>query len=189
MFTVTKPNNRYEETKLISTLKNTLPKSFEVYMVQDVKGDYKIYLEDREEVQYGKYSSGLVYVHTIETLNAQFEGELCEPIETPDWVDGRKGFSTILYKGSYCHRPIKDSKEGMHVFDYTIPNPTHSLFKVNWGGANSPSRGFITPPEFEDNLIYLKRAESNGGGRGLTYAIISDEMLLHLEDTQIETEV
>ena len=182
MLVITKPTNRNEELKLIKMLKNTLPKSFEVYIYNnEATGDMKIYLEDREEGQYGKYSSGLVYIHNIETLQKQFEGELQENIETPDWVDGRKGFSTTMYEGTFCYDYIKATGTSLNTFDYTKPNPTHALFKVNWGGANSPSRGFINPPEFEDNLTYLKRAESNGGGRGLTYAIIAKSLLEEME--------
>ena len=182
MLVITKPTNKYEELKLIKILKNTLPQSFEVYIYNnEATGDIKIYLEDREEGQHSKYSSGLVYIHNIETLQKQFEGELQENIETPDWVDGRKGFSTTKYEGTFCYDYIKTTGTGLNTFDYTQPNPSHVLFKVNWGGANSPSRGFINPPEFKDNLTYLKRAESNGGGRGLTYAIVSKALLDEME--------
>ena len=182
MLKITKPTNQYEEMKLISMLKNTLPQSFEVYIRKnDVTGDMKIYLEDREDDKYGKYSSGLVHVHNIDTLQKQFEGELQENIETPDWVDGRKGFSTTLYEGVFSYEYIKKTGSSLNLFDYTQPEATHALFKVNWGGANSPSRGFINPPEFEDNLTYLKRAESNGKGRGLTYVIIAKSLLDEME--------
>ena len=186
MFKIIKPTNTQEELKLIGILKNTLPDSFNVELAKEEDGEYKIYLEDREIGQRGKYSSGLTYVHSIETLNAQFEGDLCTPIETPEWVDGRRGFSTILYKGVFCYNYEKLTGDCINAFDYTAPKPTHSLFKVNWGGANSPSRGFITPASFEDNLVYLKRAESNGKGRGLTYAIISNKLLDELEEVQVE---
>ena len=182
MLHITKPTNIYEEMNLIKMLKNTLPKNFEVYIVTDaVAGKLKIHLDDREDGQYSKYSSGLTYIHSIETLQRQFEGELQENIETPDWIDGRKGFSTTAYDGVFYY--IYDKTTGCYtnVFDYTMPDPTHTLFKVNWGGANSPSKGFINPPEFEDSTTYLKRAESNGGGRGITYAVIAKALLDEME--------
>ena len=181
MFKIFRPSNEKDEQNLINTLTHTLPRSFKVELVKDAEGEYKIYLEDREEGEYCKYSSGLTYIHNIQTLRQQYEGELQENIETPDWVDGRKGFSTTLYQGVFSYVYDKTTGTGKNAFDYTKPENTHSLFRVNWGGANSPSRGFITPPEFEDNLTFLKRAESNGGGRGLTYAIVCNELLNELE--------
>lgn len=182
MFKITKPINNEEERKLILTLQNTLPKGFKVNMIKCGNDDYKVYLEDTGCEC--KYSSGLVYIHNIDTLRQQFEGELQENIETPDWVDGRKGFSTTLYKGTFSYEVDSVTKTGRNAFDFTVPNPSHLLFKVNWGGANSTSTGFVTPAEFEDNLTYLRRAESRGGKRGITYAIINESLLNELEDVK-----
>lgn len=182
MLKINKPTNTEEEARLISTLKNTLPKGFKVSMIKCSGDDYKVYLEDTGCEC--KYSSGLVYIHNIDTLRQQFEGELQENIETPDWVDGRKGFSTTLYRGSFTYDVDSVTKTGRNAFDFTKPDPSHCLFKVNWGGANSKSTGFVTPAEFEDNLIYLRRAESRGGKRGITYAIINEALLNELEETK-----
>lgn len=183
MIVINKPTNKQEESSLVKMLLNTLPKSFKVDLVKDANGEYKVFLEDIEDGGHSKYSSGLTYIHSIDTLRQQYEGELQENIETPDWIDGRKGFSTTLYKGAFHYEYDKTSGKGKDIFDYTQPENTHSLFKVNWGGANSPSRGFVMPREFEDNLSFLRRAESNGGGRGLTYAIICNSLLDELEES------
>jgi hypothetical protein len=48
---------------------------------------------------------------------------------------------------------------------------------VYWGGANDTSRGFVKPKEFEESLSYLKRTESSGGGKGITFVIIPLQLL------------
>ena len=89
-----------------------------------------------------------------------------------------------MYRGTFSYEVDSVTKTGRNAFDFTAPNPNHLLFKVNWGGANSKSTGFVTPAEFEDNLTYLKRAESRGGKRGITYAIINESLLDELEETR-----
>lgn len=56
-------------------------------------------------------------------------------------------------KGTNCFRPKADGK--------------HILVQESWGHRHD--RGDL---EMEDGMVYFRRASSNGGGNGYTYAIL-----------------
>ena len=162
----------YTEGMIKDVLKNALPKGCGV----DVNDEIIRIIDDGDS----KYSSGITTVHTRSTLSSYMEGDLLQVIDSPEWVDGCRGKSCYVMDGAYSTECNEESGATSVVFDATASEKTHKLYKVYWGGANDTSRGFITPSEFEDNLAYLRRTESSGGGKGITYVIIANQILEEL---------
>ena len=159
----------YTSDMIKDALKSALPKGCGVDIDEEI-----IKITDNGD---SKYSSCITTIHTRATLASYMEGNLLQVMESPEWIDGCKGKSCYVMDGAYHTEYDKATGRSTAIFDATSEEKTHKLFKVYWGGANDTSRGFVKPKEFEESLSYLKRTESSGGGKGITFVIIPLQLL------------
>lgn len=110
---------------------------------------------------FGKYKSNLNII--ISNLDKNFEGMF----EKNDKLTKQLNLD---FTGSidYLYGRYFKSKKGSNMFDIT-GDKHHILIRIDWGGAFNDSDGLNTIPK---EVLYYRRARSNGGGAGYDYLIL-----------------
>ena len=114
-----------------------------------------IQLEDGRYLfnDFGKYRPNLSFIlpnqedlkwSKIPSNSLNLEGRILDSVVGNFWVSR---------KGSNCFEPTTNGK--------------HILIREDWGGSGD--RGDLTQNE---SMLYFRRASSNGGGTGMTYAVL-----------------
>lgn len=108
---------------------------------------------------YGKYKPNLTFLHEEELENFPFSTALPSPLEIDGhYIGGLRGEYFVSKKGTKCFR--------------ISPHGREVLYRYTWGGAFLKSRGHYAGPDKVPQMIYFRRASSNGGGNGYTYFIL-----------------
>lgn len=131
---------------------------------KEIESGASIRLENGDwliNAKYGKYAPNLTFVvdedhkklgwtemntEEKEAINILWDG-------SPDYMIGDFWVSK---KGTRCFKPKADGK--------------HLLIRNSWGGCFNDSRG-CEEDKIKDDVLYKRRASSNGGGSGNTYYI------------------
>lgn len=119
---------------------------------------------------YEKYGSGLCILHSHPAFGYEYVS--CGK----DDLNLSSGSFDVLY-GAYFV-----SKKGTKCFRVDKNGP-HKLVRDDWGGAFNDYRGGSLPVEGKD-VLYYKRAKSNGGGMGYDYVVVPRDWknVLSVED-------
>ena len=109
---------------------------------------------------FGKYRTGLLIIHSDDI---QWDNN----ISAQDLNIG--GGSISFIRGTYFK-----TKKGADAFKVD-PNGPHKLLRDSWGGCFNSNRGYNLPVDGGPDVLYCRRARSNGGGCGNDYVIVDKD--------------
>lgn len=137
-----------------------------------VKTDDVVELNDGSFLikDYDKYGSGLCILHSRPAFGYEYVSCSKDDLNLPNGsIDVLYGSFFVSKKGTKCFRVDK--------------NGPHKLVRDDWGGAFNDYRGGSLPVEGKD-VLYYKRAKSNGGGMGYDYVVVPRDWknVLSVED-------
>jgi hypothetical protein len=125
-------------------------------MMENIKLDNGRYLNR----MYGKYQPNITFLSDTPIENIPSNGEMPDGA---DWDKAMDGTVIGIAEGTFFK-----SKKGTDCFD--LDGRNHVLITVDWGGSFRSSRGDC---EFlPENMVYNRKASSNGGGNGYTFIVV-----------------